>query len=91
MFAFARYDSQGNELIAVSNFTPVPRHHYRIGISRSGGYREILNTDSHHYHGSNAGNQGRVESEQVGSHGREYSISVTVPPLATIYLLREAQ
>ncbi len=91
VFAFARYDSQGNELIAVSNFTPVPRHHYRIGISRAGEYREILNTDSHHYHGSNTGNQGRVVSEPIGNHGREHSISVTVPPLATIYLLREAQ
>ncbi|EKF62024.1 1,4-alpha-glucan-branching enzyme, partial [Serratia plymuthica A30] len=67
------------------------RHHYRIGISRPGEYREILNTDSHHYHGSNTGNQGRVVSDPIGNHGREHSISVTVPPLATIYLLREAQ
>ena len=58
VFAFARYDSQGNELIAISNFTPVPRYRYRIGLSRAGDYHEILNTDSHHYHGSNAGNQG---------------------------------
>jgi 1,4-alpha-glucan branching enzyme len=90
VFAFARYDSQGNELIAISNFTPVPRYRYRIGLSRAGDYREILNTDSHHYHGSNAGNQGRVSSEAVGSHGRDFSICVTLPPLATIYLLREA-
>ncbi len=90
VFAFARYDSQGNELIAISNFTPVPRYRYRIGLSRAGDYREILNTDSHHYHGSNAGNQGQVSSEAVGSHGRDFSICVTLPPLATIYLLREA-
>ncbi|HHQ6580994.1 TPA: 1,4-alpha-glucan branching protein GlgB [Serratia fonticola] len=90
VFAFARYDSQGNELIAISNFTPVPRPHYRIGIARAGEYQEILNTDSHHYHGSNAGNQGRVISQPIGSHGREHSISVMVPPLATVYLRREA-
>jgi 1,4-alpha-glucan branching enzyme len=90
VFAFARYDSQGNELIAISNFTPVPRPHYRIGIGRAGEYQEILNTDSHHYHGSNAGNQGRVISQPIGSHGREHSISVMVPPLATLYLRREA-
>ncbi|MNP77043.1 1,4-alpha-glucan branching enzyme GlgB [compost metagenome] len=68
----------------------MPRPHYRIGIARAGEYQEILNTDSHHYHGSNAGNQGRVISQPIGSHGREHSISVMVPPLATVYLRREA-
>ena len=62
VFAFALRFWEGNELIAISQFTPlpVPRYRYRIGISRAGDHREILNTDSHHYHGSNAGNQGRV-------------------------------
>ncbi|WP_127957566.1 1,4-alpha-glucan branching protein GlgB [Serratia microhaemolytica] len=91
VFVFARYDAQGNQLIAVSNFTPVPRYHYRIGIPQPGSYRELLNSDSHYYHGSNIGNLGRVLSEPVSSHGREHSICVVAPPLATVYLLREVQ
>lgn len=89
VFAFARRDDQGNELIVVSNFTPVPRYGYRIGIHRPGRYHEVLNTDSHFYCGSNVGNVGDVYSEFVGQHQREHSIVLTLPPLATIYLRRE--
>ncbi|WP_177952632.1 alpha amylase C-terminal domain-containing protein, partial [Klebsiella grimontii] len=52
---------------------------------------EALNTDSMHYHGSNQGNGGVVESDAIASHGREHSLSLTLPPLATIWLVREAQ
>ncbi|MFD3248434.1 1,4-alpha-glucan branching protein GlgB [Rahnella aquatilis] len=90
IFAFARRDENGGEVIVISNFTPVPREHYRIGISRPGCYHEILNTDSHFYRGSNVGNGGDVYSENIGHHQREHSISVTIPPLATVYLRREA-
>lgn len=89
VFAFVRRDSQGNELLVVSNFTPVPRYEYRIGIHRPGYYREVLNTDSEYYRGSNLGNQGHVHSEECASHHRPHSISITVPPLATLYLVRE--
>ncbi len=81
VFVFVRRDKAGNEIIVASNFTPVPREHYRFGINQPGKWREILNTDSKHYHGSNAGNQGRVSSEAVGSHGRDFSICLTLPPL----------
>ncbi|MEE2268145.1 alpha amylase C-terminal domain-containing protein, partial [Klebsiella pneumoniae] len=47
VFAFARRDEHGNEIIVVSNFTPVPRYDYRIGVGRPGRYHEVLNTDSH--------------------------------------------
>ena len=89
IFAFARRDENAGEVIVISNFTPVPRYDYRIGISRPGVYREILNTDSHFYHGSNVGNASDVHSENISQHQREHSLSVTIPPLATIYLRRE--
>ena len=90
VFAFARRDEHGNEVIVVSNFTPVPRYGYRIGVNQPGLWREILNTDSRHYHGSNLGNEGAVESDAVWSHQRPQSLALTLPPLATIYLSREA-
>jgi 1,4-alpha-glucan branching enzyme len=90
VFAFLRRDTQGNEMIVVSNFTPVPRLNYRIGIPTAGRWREVLNTDSHFYNGSNMGNQGELQSENIQSHHREHSLLLTVPPLATLFLLREA-
>ncbi len=88
---FVRRDKEGNEIIVASNFTPVPRHDYRFGINQPGKWREILNTDSMHYHGSNAGNGGAVHSDEIASHGRQHSLSLTLPPLATIWLVREAE
>jgi len=73
-------------VIAVFNFTPVPRHHYRIGVPLPGVYREILNTDSSLYGGSNTGNRGSVTAEPVSRHGRPFSVSLTLPPLAGILL-----
>jgi 1,4-alpha-glucan branching enzyme len=90
VFVFVRRDRAGNEIIVASNFTPVPRHEYRFGINQPGRWREELNTDSMHYHGSNTGNGGVVESEAIASHGREL-LSITLPPLATVWLVREAQ
>ena len=86
VFAFERKSQDGERIIVISNFTPVPRHDYRIGVNAEGKYEEILNTDSMYYQGSNLGNFGCVESEAIHSHGRENSISVSVPPLATVYL-----
>ena len=91
VFVFVRRDKAGNEIIVASNFTPVPRHGYRFGINQPGRWREELNTDSMHYHGSNTGNGGIVESEAIASHGREHSLSITLPPLATVWLVREAE
>lgn len=89
VFAFVRRDKAGNEVIVVSNFTPVPRQDYRFGINQPGRWREVLNTDSAHYHGSNAGNGGLVQSDAIESHGRAQSLSLTLPPLSTIWLVRE--
>ncbi|MDA5471456.1 1,4-alpha-glucan branching protein GlgB [Yersinia kristensenii] len=89
VFAFLRRDADGNELIVISNFTPVPRHNYRVGIPQSGHYREVLNSDSEFYRGSNMGNQGGIHSHDVGSHHHPHSLLLTLPPLSTIYLVRE--
>ena len=86
VFAFERRSRKGERIIVISNFTPVPRHDYRIGVNVAGQYHEILNTDSSFYEGSNLGNCGAVESEAISSHGRDHSISVSIPPLATLYL-----
>jgi len=90
VFAFERKSSNGERIILISNFTPVPREGYRIGVNAAGEYEEILNTDSMYYQGSNVGNFGSVKSEAITSHGRDNSISVTIPPLATIYLKYKA-
>ncbi len=86
VFAFERRSSKGERIIVISNFTPVPRNDYRIGVNVAGQYHEILNTDSAFYEGSNFGNCGAVESEAIPSYGRDNSISVSIPPLATLYL-----
>ncbi|MEM6608059.1 MAG: 1,4-alpha-glucan branching protein GlgB [Pseudomonadota bacterium] len=71
----------------ISNFTPVPRQGYRIGLPRAGQWTEIMNTDAAVYGGSNLGNGGAVIAEDTGHHNQPASASVTVPPLATIYLM----
>ena len=68
--------------LTVLNFTPVVYENYRIGVPEPGSYREILNSDSEIYSGSNQGNGGNVEAEQIEAQGREWSINITLPPLA---------
>ena len=66
------------------NFTPVPRAGYEFGVPEEGFYEEILNTDSELFGGSNLGNGGLVSSRPIPRHGRQSSISVTLPPLAVV-------
>jgi 1,4-alpha-glucan branching enzyme len=72
--------------VMVTNFTPVPRQGYRIGVPHAGRYREILNSDSDVYGGSNVGNAGGVEAEAHPMHGFGHSISLAVPPLGFVLL-----
>ncbi len=91
MLSFLRKDRGGDRpVIAVCNFTPVPRPAYRIGVPAAGFYREIVNTDAGAYGGSGIGNLGGVEALAEPWHGRDYSILVTAPPLATVLFEREA-
>jgi len=78
------------QLLCVCNFTPVPRHGYRIGVPRTGYYRELLNTDASIYGGSNLGNAGGLHSQEIPSHGFPASLSLTLPPLSVLYLRRHS-
>jgi 1,4-alpha-glucan branching enzyme len=75
-----------NFLVVVCNFTPVPRTGYRIGVPVDCLYREILNSDSQIYYGSNMGNAGGVKADAVRWHGERYSIQITLPPLSVLIM-----
>ncbi len=92
VIAFLRRGSRDDALLAiVCNFTPVPRTAYRIGVPRPGHYREIINTDSAWYGGSNLGNAGGLDAVSAPCHGREYSLAVTLPPLACVMFALQAE
>ena len=83
--SFIRRTADGSRALAVvCNFTPVPRPNHRVGVPRSGYWREVLNTDAPIYGGSGQGNLGGVESAPVPSHGRPHSLVITLPPLAVV-------
>ncbi len=79
----------GSAVIAVFNFTPVPRHNYIIGAPASGIWREILNSDAEYYGGSGHGNLGGRETAPLSVHGRPCSLTLTLPPLGAVFLRRE--
>lgn len=76
-------------IICLCNFTPVPRHQYRIGVPDLGWYQELINTDGVAYGGSNMGNGGGVHATETPSHNFAYSLTITLPPLAIILLKRQ--
>ncbi len=79
--------TDGSDTVAVVlNFTPVPRYGYRIGVPSPGHYREVLNSDSERYGGSNVGNLGGMTAELEPWMGRSYSVSLSLPPLGGIIL-----
>jgi 1,4-alpha-glucan branching enzyme len=89
VFAFVRLDEARDPLIVVSNFSPVVRQAYRIGVpddAKGDAWREVLNTDAARYGGSGVGNPEPLKSEPVGRHGRARSVQLTLPPLATVWL-----
>ena len=74
----------GTPVLVVSNFTPVPRANYIVGVPFGGSWREILNSDAALYGGSGMGNLGGVEAAPVAAHGRFHSLAITLPPLAVL-------
>ncbi|MBB3233778.1 1,4-alpha-glucan branching protein GlgB [Phyllobacterium endophyticum] len=85
IFAFLRKGKNGSPpILAVCNMTPVPHTDYRIGVPLHGRWTEILNSDAERYGGSNVGNCGGLDAQDIPSHGRPASLSMTLPPLATI-------
>jgi 1,4-alpha-glucan branching enzyme len=76
----------GDEIAAVFNFTPVPRHGYRVGVAQPGDWTEIANSDADVYGGSGVGNQGRAVALEIPAHGRPYSLALSLPPLGAVFL-----
>jgi 1,4-alpha-glucan branching enzyme len=87
--SFLRKSGDGDIVAFVVNATPMLRYNYRLGVPESGFYREIINTDGETYGGSNVGNFGGVQSEAREWMGREHSILIHLPPLATVALKLE--
>ncbi|MFT4171951.1 MAG: 1,4-alpha-glucan branching protein GlgB [Rhodocyclaceae bacterium] len=77
---------EGRAVLALCNFTNVPRVGRRIGVPRAGWWREVLNSDAPDYGGSGMGNYGGLQAQDVGAHGRPYSVEVTLPPMAVVLL-----
>ncbi|MBI5675329.1 MAG: 1,4-alpha-glucan branching protein GlgB [Nitrospirae bacterium] len=73
-------------LVLIFNFTPVPHSGYRLGVPENGFYREIINSDSDIYWGSNMGNSGGLQAEKKNCHGMPYSVNLVIPPLSVIIL-----
>jgi 1,4-alpha-glucan branching enzyme len=86
VFSWIRRDRQGEFVVCVANFTPVIRYDYVVGVPAGGNYREVLNTDSELYGGSNCGNFGRIVASDEKSHERPFSLRLTLPPLSTLVL-----
>jgi 1,4-alpha-glucan branching enzyme len=76
-------------LLVVCNFTPVPRLNYRVGAPRGGFWHEVRNSDARDYGGSGHGNLGGIEAAPIPCHGRPYSLTLTLPPLASVFFKSE--
>jgi 1,4-alpha-glucan branching enzyme len=86
--AFCRASEGAKDVLAcVANLAPVPREGYRVGLPRSGAWREVLNTDAEQYGGSNTGNLGTVEAEPIPWGGQPFSAELVLPPLGVLWLV----
>jgi 1,4-alpha-glucan branching enzyme len=92
VMAFQRMgDKREDVLIVVCNFTPEVRYHYRIGVPFRGQWKELFNSDKLEYAGSNVLNSGLISTSPVKYHGRDYSVSITLPPLGITVLKLEKE
>ncbi|MBD3347447.1 MAG: 1,4-alpha-glucan branching protein GlgB [Chitinivibrionales bacterium] len=83
-------DNIRNHMLVACNFTPTPRHDYRIGVPTDGDWVEMLNSDAELYGGSGIGNMGKASSTPVPWHGQYNSISITLPPLSIVVFKPES-
>ena len=85
-YSFLRKSADGQDVVlCVFNFTPIPRHDYRVGVPGPGYWQEIFNSDAEIYWGSNVGNNGGAHAEMNPWHGRPYSLTMTLPPLGAVF------
>ena len=89
VFAYLRLGQGTASVLVVCNFTPLPRHGYRLGVPASGRWAEVLNTDAGQYGGSGVGNYGGTVADGEPAHGFPVSLTLTLPPLATLILRLE--
>jgi 1,4-alpha-glucan branching enzyme len=80
--------SEEDFLVVALNFTPVPRERFRIGVPSAGAYAEVLNSDSGYYGGSNLGNPLPITARSARTHGFDFTLELTLPPLAAVILRR---
>jgi len=78
-----------DNILVVCNFTPIVRRSYRIGVSSGGFWTEVLNSDAKEYGGGGQGNLGRVDAQPIPMHNREYSLSLTLPPLSVLIVKKK--
>jgi 1,4-alpha-glucan branching enzyme len=85
VLSFLRWDAaRRRPVLAVCNFTPVPRNNIRCGVPLPGRWRELLNSDSKHYGGSGQGNLGGLEAAPFPAHNQFHSLHLTLPPLSCV-------
>jgi 1,4-alpha-glucan branching enzyme len=90
IISFMRFAKEGRSFIlAISNFTPIVRENYWVGVPYAGGWRVVLNSDAEIYGGGNKGNYGTFYSEPRPMHGQQQAVQLLLPPLATVYLKME--
>jgi 1,4-alpha-glucan branching enzyme len=90
MVSFLRYGKdRRRRVVVVMNFTPVPRHNYRVGVPEVGHWQEVLNSDAELYGGSGQGNFGGIAASPLPMHGRPCTLTITVPPLAAVVFQKE--
>ncbi|MEC7984669.1 MAG: 1,4-alpha-glucan branching protein GlgB, partial [Myxococcota bacterium] len=85
VLCFIRIGKSGDAILVACNLTPTIREGYRVGVPSGGRWREIFNSDSARYGGSNCVSDSPVEADDRGAHGQSHSIEIRLPPLSVVY------
>jgi len=86
IFAWARWDHDGNPLVSITNLSPVVHHDYQLPLPLGGKWDEVINTDDLEFGGSDLGNKAGITAKAGAHYGQEFSAKIILPPLATIWL-----
>ncbi|MBG0741660.1 1,4-alpha-glucan branching protein GlgB [Paeniglutamicibacter antarcticus] len=87
VLSFIRWDGEGNPLVCLANFAGTPIENFRVGMPAAGEWSEVVNTDAKEFGGSGVGNSGTILAEDEGYDGKIASATLTLPPLAVLYLV----